>query len=180
MLVTRGMSCCPGMGSEQSPGTGVASLAALPPSGASPSPRSLAFTCAQPPGSGPVLYGLSGGWAAPTQGSRVEGLPSSLLLLAQRRRLQHDGVRSVLQDAKKKYDKETEKYCGVLEKHLNLSSKKKESQLQEVRATSSFPCLPVTVELFEYFKQLTAVVFLAVNYFFFSCWLREAGFPLFL
>uniref|UniRef100_A0A674JTF4 Rho GTPase-activating protein 26 n=1 Tax=Terrapene triunguis TaxID=2587831 RepID=A0A674JTF4_9SAUR len=34
-------------------------------------------------------------------------------------------------DAKKKYDKETEKYCGVLEKHLNLSSKKKESQLQE-------------------------------------------------
>lgn len=85
-----------------------------------------------------------------------------------------------MQDAKKKYDKETEKYCGVLEKHLNLSSKKKESQLQEVRATSSFPCLPVTVELFEYFKQLTAVVFLAVNYFFFSCWLREAGFPLFL
>ncbi|XP_061858103.1 rho GTPase-activating protein 26 isoform X3 [Colius striatus] len=34
-------------------------------------------------------------------------------------------------DAKKKYDKETEKYCGVVEKHLNLSSKKKESQLQE-------------------------------------------------
>ncbi|XP_060127674.1 rho GTPase-activating protein 26 isoform X1 [Zootoca vivipara] len=34
-------------------------------------------------------------------------------------------------EAKKKYDKETEKYCGVLEKHLNLSSKKKESQLQE-------------------------------------------------
>nr|XP_054108354.1 rho GTPase-activating protein 26 [Callithrix jacchus] len=30
-----------------------------------------------------------------------------------------------------KYDKETEKYCGILEKHLNLSSKKKESQLQE-------------------------------------------------
>ncbi|XP_026639448.1 rho GTPase-activating protein 26 isoform X3 [Microtus ochrogaster] len=34
-------------------------------------------------------------------------------------------------EAKKKYDKETEKYCGVLEKHLNLSSKKKEAQLQE-------------------------------------------------
>ncbi|XP_045675299.1 rho GTPase-activating protein 26 isoform X7 [Phyllostomus hastatus] len=34
-------------------------------------------------------------------------------------------------EAKKKYDKETEKYYGVLEKHLNLSSKKKESQLQE-------------------------------------------------
>ena len=40
---------------------------------------------------------------------------------------------SFCQEAKKKYDKETEKYCGVLEKHLNLSSKKKESQLQEVR-----------------------------------------------
>lgn len=32
---------------------------------------------------------------------------------------------------KKKYDKETEKYCSVLEKHLNLSSKKKDSHLQE-------------------------------------------------
>lgn len=40
---------------------------------------------------------------------------------------------SFCQEAKKKYDKETEKYCGILEKHLNLSSKKKESQLQEVR-----------------------------------------------
>lgn len=55
---------------------------------------------------------------------------------------------SALQDAKKKYDKETEKYCGVLEKHLNLSSKKKESQLQEVRATSEFPRQAVTVESF--------------------------------
>nr|XP_014343932.1 PREDICTED: rho GTPase-activating protein 26 isoform X3 [Latimeria chalumnae] len=34
-------------------------------------------------------------------------------------------------DAKKKYDKETEKYCTVLEKHLSLSSKKKESHLHE-------------------------------------------------
>ncbi|XP_067899740.1 rho GTPase-activating protein 26-like isoform X4 [Heterodontus francisci] len=34
-------------------------------------------------------------------------------------------------EAKKKYDKETEKYCSVLEKHLNLSSKKKDSHLQE-------------------------------------------------
>ncbi|XP_044515806.1 rho GTPase-activating protein 26 [Gracilinanus agilis] len=39
-------------------------------------------------------------------------------------------------DAKKKYDKETEKYCGVLEKHLNLSSKKKEAHLHEVRLPS--------------------------------------------
>ncbi|KAJ8266809.1 hypothetical protein GJAV_G00134940 [Gymnothorax javanicus] len=34
-------------------------------------------------------------------------------------------------EAKKKYDKETEKYCSVLEKHLSLSSKKKEAQLHE-------------------------------------------------
>ncbi|XP_069100800.1 rho GTPase-activating protein 26 isoform X2 [Pleurodeles waltl] len=34
-------------------------------------------------------------------------------------------------DAKKKYDKETEKYCSVLEKHMSLSSKKKESHLHE-------------------------------------------------
>ncbi|KAK3524478.1 hypothetical protein QTP70_029294, partial [Hemibagrus guttatus] len=34
-------------------------------------------------------------------------------------------------EAKKKYDKETEKYCAVLEKHLSLSAKKKEAQLLE-------------------------------------------------
>ncbi|XP_041122239.1 rho GTPase-activating protein 26-like isoform X1 [Polyodon spathula] len=34
-------------------------------------------------------------------------------------------------EARKKYEKETEKYCSVLEKHLNLSSKKKESHLLE-------------------------------------------------
>ncbi|XP_053312489.1 rho GTPase-activating protein 42 [Spea bombifrons] len=34
-------------------------------------------------------------------------------------------------DGKKKFDKESEKYYSVLEKHLNLSSKKKESHLQE-------------------------------------------------
>uniref|UniRef100_A0A8C1PNJ3 Rho GTPase-activating protein 26 n=1 Tax=Cyprinus carpio TaxID=7962 RepID=A0A8C1PNJ3_CYPCA len=33
--------------------------------------------------------------------------------------------------AKKKYDKETEKYCTVLEKHLSLSAKKKEAHLHE-------------------------------------------------
>uniref|UniRef100_A0AAY4ESG8 Rho GTPase-activating protein 26 n=1 Tax=Denticeps clupeoides TaxID=299321 RepID=A0AAY4ESG8_9TELE len=38
---------------------------------------------------------------------------------------------NVLQEAKKKYDKETEKYCAVLEKHLSLSAKKKEAQLHE-------------------------------------------------
>ncbi|KAG8439232.1 hypothetical protein GDO86_005452, partial [Hymenochirus boettgeri] len=34
-------------------------------------------------------------------------------------------------EVKKKYDKETEKYCSVLEKHVNLSSKKKETHLHE-------------------------------------------------
>ncbi|XP_063784199.1 rho GTPase-activating protein 26 isoform X2 [Pseudophryne corroboree] len=34
-------------------------------------------------------------------------------------------------EVKKKYDKETEKYCSVLEKHMNLSSKKKEGHLHE-------------------------------------------------
>ncbi|XP_051734483.1 rho GTPase-activating protein 26-like isoform X7 [Ctenopharyngodon idella] len=34
-------------------------------------------------------------------------------------------------EAKKKYDKETEKYCTVLEKHLSLSAKKKEAHLHE-------------------------------------------------
>lgn len=37
-----------------------------------------------------------------------------------------------LKEGKKKFDKETEKYYTLLEKHLNLSSKKKESFLQEV------------------------------------------------
>uniref|UniRef100_A0A3B3I9D9 Rho GTPase activating protein 26 n=1 Tax=Oryzias latipes TaxID=8090 RepID=A0A3B3I9D9_ORYLA len=38
---------------------------------------------------------------------------------------------SAAKEAKKKYDKETEKYCGVLEKHLSLSAKKKEAHLHE-------------------------------------------------
>lgn len=38
----------------------------------------------------------------------------------------------MLKEAKKKYDKETEKYCALLEKHLSLSAKKKESHLHEV------------------------------------------------
>lgn len=36
------------------------------------------------------------------------------------------------QDGKKKFDKESEKYYSILDKHLNLSAKKKESHLQEV------------------------------------------------
>ncbi|KAM4676274.1 rho GTPase-activating protein 26 isoform 2-T2 [Discoglossus pictus] len=38
---------------------------------------------------------------------------------------------SAAKEVKKKYDKETEKYCSVLEKHMNLSSKKKEVHLHE-------------------------------------------------
>uniref|UniRef100_A0A669EJR2 Rho GTPase-activating protein 26 n=1 Tax=Oreochromis niloticus TaxID=8128 RepID=A0A669EJR2_ORENI len=38
---------------------------------------------------------------------------------------------SAAKEAKKKYDKETEKYCAVLEKHLSLSAKKKEAHLLE-------------------------------------------------
>ncbi|XP_051934358.1 rho GTPase-activating protein 42 isoform X2 [Hippocampus zosterae] len=37
-------------------------------------------------------------------------------------------------DGKKKFDKETEKYYSTLERHLNLSSKKKEAYLQEADA----------------------------------------------
>ncbi|XP_063060017.1 rho GTPase-activating protein 42 isoform X2 [Engraulis encrasicolus] len=40
-----------------------------------------------------------------------------------------------VKEGKKKFDKETEKYYTVLEKHLNLSSKKKEAFLQEADAT---------------------------------------------
>lgn len=43
------------------------------------------------------------------------------------------------QEAKKRYDKETEKYCGVLEKHLSLSARRKEAQLQEVENPSPSP-----------------------------------------
>lgn len=37
-----------------------------------------------------------------------------------------------VQEEKKKFDKETEKNYSLLEKHLSLSAKKKELQLQEV------------------------------------------------
>ena len=38
-----------------------------------------------------------------------------------------------LQEEKKKFDKQTEKYCLVVQNYLNLSSKKKDSILSEVR-----------------------------------------------
>jgi hypothetical protein len=37
-----------------------------------------------------------------------------------------------LQEGKKKFDKETTKFCMSLERHLNLSTKKSENSLQEV------------------------------------------------
>lgn len=37
-----------------------------------------------------------------------------------------------LQEGKKKFDKETTKFCQSLERHLNLSTKKSENHLQEV------------------------------------------------
>lgn len=43
------------------------------------------------------------------------------------------------QEAKKRYDKETEKYYSVLEKHLSLSSRRKEAQLQEVENSAPPP-----------------------------------------
>lgn len=43
-----------------------------------------------------------------------------------------------LQEGKKKFDKETEKYYSTLERHLSLSSKKKEAYLQEVKKKKSF------------------------------------------
>lgn len=42
------------------------------------------------------------------------------------------------QDGKKKFDKETEKYYSTLERHLSLSSRKKEAYLQEVKPKLSF------------------------------------------
>uniref|UniRef100_A0A663MRF9 Rho GTPase-activating protein 26 n=1 Tax=Athene cunicularia TaxID=194338 RepID=A0A663MRF9_ATHCN len=60
--------------------------------------------------------------------SRIENASEVLITPLEKFRKEQIGA---AKDAKKKYDKETEKYCGVLEKHLNLSSKKKESQLQE-------------------------------------------------
>lgn len=38
-----------------------------------------------------------------------------------------------LQEKRKKFEKDSEKYYSQVDKHLNLSAKKKESQLQEVR-----------------------------------------------
>lgn len=40
---------------------------------------------------------------------------------------------AVLQEKRKKFEKDSEKYYSQVDKHLNISAKKKESQLQEVR-----------------------------------------------
>ena len=44
---------------------------------------------------------------------------------------------SLLQEKRKKFEKESEKYYSQVDKHVNLSSKKKESQLQEVNSITS-------------------------------------------
>lgn len=38
----------------------------------------------------------------------------------------------VLQEKRKKFEKDSEKYYSQVDKHVNLSAKKKETQLQEV------------------------------------------------
>lgn len=45
----------------------------------------------------------------------------------------------VAQEKRKKFEKDSEKYYSQVDKHLNLSAKKKESQLQEVGRASSAP-----------------------------------------
>lgn len=45
----------------------------------------------------------------------------------------------VLQEKKKKFEKDGEKYYSQVEKHINLSAKKKETQLQEVKKITHRP-----------------------------------------
>lgn len=40
---------------------------------------------------------------------------------------------SVVQEKKKRFEKDSEKYYSQVDKHLGLSAKKKETQLQEVK-----------------------------------------------
>lgn len=53
----------------------------------------------------------------------------------------------VFQDGKKKFDKESEKYYSILEKHLNLSAKKKESHLQDVSTKHVLTQFHIGVEI---------------------------------
>lgn len=53
----------------------------------------------------------------------------------------------VFQDGKKKFDKESEKYYSILEKHLNLSAKKKESHLQDVSTKHILTQFHIGVEI---------------------------------
>uniref|UniRef100_A0A8C7ZJU2 Rho GTPase activating protein 42a n=1 Tax=Oryzias sinensis TaxID=183150 RepID=A0A8C7ZJU2_9TELE len=55
------------------------------------------------------------------------------LLISPLERFRKEQIGAV-KEGKKQFDKETERYYSVLEKHLNLSSRKKESQLQEADA----------------------------------------------
>lgn len=55
-----------------------------------------------------------------------------------------------MQEGKKKFDKETEKYYSTLERHLSLSSKKKEAYLQEVKKKRKILDPPVIFFLKQY------------------------------
>uniref|UniRef100_A0A8C5HA09 Rho-type GTPase-activating protein 26 n=1 Tax=Gouania willdenowi TaxID=441366 RepID=A0A8C5HA09_GOUWI len=61
-------------------------------------------------------------------GERIENANDVLIMPLERFRKEQI---SAAKEAKKKYDKETEKYCAVMEKHLSLSARKKESHLHE-------------------------------------------------
>lgn len=47
----------------------------------------------------------------------------------------------VVQEKRKKFEKDSEKYYSLVDKHLNLSVKKKESQLQEVECNKLSPAI---------------------------------------
>ncbi|XP_074598061.1 GTPase regulator associated with FAK isoform X2 [Brevipalpus obovatus] len=58
---------------------------------------------------------------------------------------------------KKKFEKETAKFCNSLERHLNLSTKKSENHLQEADANLEFEQLHFTKESLKYVCKLQEV-----------------------
>lgn len=53
---------------------------------------------------------------------------------------------NVLQEKRKKFEKDSEKYYSQVDKHLNLSAKKKESQLQEVKHSKHSSVVTLNVQ----------------------------------
>lgn len=74
--------------------------------------------------------------------------------------------KSVLQEKKKKFEKESEKYYSQLDKHLNLSAKKKESQLQEVgwSTTSLMPQLWIEMQSWEPLLEISFLIYFFFHY----------------